>query len=437
MNTIVCVNCGVEIQVDKALEGQIEARLLAAERHKHAEEVANIQSEAAAAAKVTQQLALQAAQKQLAAEKELLEKQMALDLELTKKRLEMEAVTASKKLAAEQALLVQSMKADVASNELDKHAMRQQLTELTKALREATRAKDNAELEMQKQLAAEEAQIRAEAIKQADEKQRLNIAARDKTISDLQKALDDAQRKASQGSQQLQGEIMELDFEAALAQAFRDDAIQPIAKGVKGGDILQVVRTAQGATAGSLLWEIKRTKNWTDSWIPKLKQDLRNAKADVPIIISEVVPKQIEEAMGQLDGVWICKPGLAIVLGSLLRKALLDASHQRVLSENKGSSTEALYSFITSQQFSQQIESMVETYQEMTVQIQRERVAYAKLWSQREAQTQRLLLGTATIIGGMQGTIGQAAMPVIKGLELADGLTVETDEHAVNQRTLL
>jgi hypothetical protein len=378
MNTITCTSCGHVIEIDKALEGQIESRVLAAAHQKHEQELAKVTLEVEAAA--------------------------------------------LKKADLRQEDAMKTLREDADAAKQDSKALREQLTELTKALREEKKAKDSIELDMQKKLAEEESKIRDEATKLADERQRLNLAAKEKTITDLQKALDDAQRKAAQGSQQLQGEIMELDFEAALANAFRDDVIEPVAKGVKGGDIMHTVRSQRGTVCGSMLWEIKRTKNWTDGWIPKLKDDTRAAKANIPIIITEAMPKQIDQDMGQLDGVWICKPALAIIMGTLLRKSLFDAAQQKALAENKGDKAEALFSFITSHEFIQQVESMVETYQDMTTQVTKERIAYEKLWAQREKQAQKLLLSTANIIGSMQGHIGQAAMPKIKGLELDSGL---------------
>ncbi|HSD56058.1 MAG TPA: DUF2130 domain-containing protein [Candidatus Saccharimonadales bacterium] len=409
MSTITCKNCGEEIEISAALQGQIEAQVLAAEHKKHEAELAKVKADAA-----------EAAQKQLRGEKELLEKQNQDELDLAKKRLEAELESRQKKANLEQELFVKTLKEDAESAKETNRQLHEQLTELTKALREERKAKASVELEAEKKIAAEEAKIREEASKAADEKQRLNLAARDKTIADLQKALDDAQRKASQGSQQLQGEIMELDLEEALANSFRDDDIEPVAKGIKGGDIRHVVKSPRGTQCGVILWEIKRTKNWTDSWIPKLKEDLRSEKANVPIIVTEVMPKQIEEDMGVLHGVWVCKPRLAIVLATLLRKGLLDAGLQKALAENRGTKAEALYNFITSHEFVQQIESMVETYQEMTSQLAKEKVAFQKIWSQREAQAQRLLLSTANIIGSMQGHIGNASMPKIKGLELLE-----------------
>jgi hypothetical protein len=409
MSTITCKNCGEEIEISAALQGQIEAQVLAAEHKKHEAALAKVKAEAADLIK-----------KQLTEEKEVLEKQAQSEMELVKKRLEAAAVSQQKKASLEQELLIKSLKEDAESAKESNKELREQLTELTKELREERKVRANVELEAEKKIAAEESKIREEASRQADERQRLNLAAKEKTITDLQKALDDAQRKAAQGSQQLQGEVMELDLETALADNFRDDDIEPVAKGVKGGDIKQIVKSPRGTLCGVMLWEIKRTKNWTDGWIPKLKEDLRNEKANVPIIVTEVMPKQITEDMGVLQGVWICKPRLTIVLATLLRKSLLDAGLQKALAENRGTKAEALYNFVTSHEFVHQIESMVETYQEMATQLTKEKVAFQKIWAQREAQAQRLLLSTAGIVGSMQGHIGTTSMPKIKGLELLE-----------------
>jgi len=376
MSTIKCPECRNEIEITAALQGQIEEQVLKAVHDKHAAQLVQVKADA-------------------------LEQ-------------------ATQKLAADQDHMVKSLKEEAEEGKEANKKLRGQLSELMQELREERRAKENAELDMQKKLSEEEGKIREDATKQAQEKLRMDMAARDKTITDLQKSLEEAQRKAAQGSQQMQGEVMELDLEQALANAFRDDDIVPVAKGVNGADIKQVVKSPRGTECGIMLWEIKRTKNWVDGWIPKLKEDLRSAKANIPIIVTEAMPKQIDEDMGVLNGVWVCKPALAIILSTLLRKSLLDAGLQKALAENRGTKAEALFNFVTSHEFVHQIESMVETYQEMSVQITKEKIAFQKIWAQREAQASTLLMGTANIIGSMQGHIGQASMPKIKGLELLE-----------------
>lgn len=421
MNTITCSHCGETIEIDKALEGQIEARVLTAERHKHQEELAKVKADQEASLAKERADAALLATKQLEDEKVLLRKQAEADIAFEKQKLLQDAANQQRKDSAAQESLIKNLQDDAENAKQDNKKLRDDLGKLMDQLRESNKAKDNAELEAKKKLAEEESKIREEVEKAADEKHRLNLAAREKTIADLQKNLAEAQRKAAQGSQQLQGEIMELDLERALADAFRDDDIAPVPKGVNGADIAHTVRSQRGTECGVMLWEIKRTKNWVDGWIPKLKEDERSAKASIAIIVTEVMPKQITEDMGYLQGVWICKPSLAIVMGSLLRKSLLDVGRQKAMDNNRGDKADALYNFVTSHEFIQHIESMVGTYQEMAVQVTKERVAYEKIWSQREKQNQKLLLSTASIVGSMQGHIGQASMPHIKGLELGDG----------------
>lgn len=387
MTTIKCTKCGEEIELSEALTKDIEKNVLAAEKAKHDAEIERIQKESA---------------------------------EATAKSIAQVETKVAAETSAKLELKLQELQKESEESKADNKDLRKQLTDLMKELRASKKAQENAELEMQKKIAAEEDRIRQEATKVADEKQRLNIAAKEKTITDLQKALDEAQRKAAQGSQQLQGEIMELDIEVALQNAFRDDDIEPISKGVKGGDVRQVVKSPRGTVCGVMLWEIKRTKNWTAGWVPKLKQNLRDEKANIPIIVTASMPKNIEEDMGVVDGVWICKPQLVISLAMALRQGLLDVGLQKAITRNRGGKADALYSFVTSHEFVHQVEAMIETYQEMTVQVAKERVAYERMWSQRESQAKRLLLGTASIVGSMQGHIGQTAMPKIKGLELLE-----------------
>ena len=323
-----------------------------------------------------------------------------------------------KRLAAEQDLLIRGLKDDADAARTEGKQMREQLTTLMTQLREANQARDNAELAASQKLAIEADKIREDAAKQADERQRLNLAAKDKQLQDAMRVNEELQRKLQQGSQQMQGEILELDLETALTDAFRDDLIEPVAKGTKGGDVMHSVRTSGGNACGTIIWEFKRTKNWTDSWIPKVKEDMRSSKANLAIIVTEVMPKDTGDDIAFVDGVWLCKPALAIVLGTLLRKGLVDVGRQKNLNDSRATNAEALYNFVTSHEFVQQIELMVETYRDMNEQVTKERVAYERLWAQREKQAQRLLSGTANIIGSMQGHIGRASMPRIKGLEL-------------------
>jgi len=276
------------------------------------------------------------------------------------------------------------------------------------------------ELDKQRQLDSEREKIRQKTAEEIMESQRLKDKEKDKVIDDLKKSLEDAQRKATQGSQQLQGEVAELDIEELFRKEFPGDTIEPIGKGVLGADIRQIVRSPRGMDCGHILWESKRTKAWSDGWIDKLKEDMRNDKANIPAIISEVLPDEIKTGIGLKDGVWITSHKLAIPLAMLLRKTLLDSARQKMIAQNQQTKAEELYGYVTSHEFAQQVESMIETYNEMQEQIVRERTAFEKNWKQREAQVTRLLSGVAGIYGSMQGIAGPA-LPTIKNLELSSG----------------
>ena len=245
------------------------------------------------------------------------------------------------------------------------------------------------ELEKQRQLDLEREKIRKATQEEMLESQKMKELEKDKIINDLKKSLEDAQRKATQGSQQLQGEVQELDLEATLRTNFPSDSIEPIGKGLLGADIRQVVKSPGGKVCGSILWESKRTKAWSDGWIAKLKEDMRADRANIPAIISETLPEEAKTGMGLKDGVWVSSHKLFIPLAMLLRKSLIDAAYQKFVSDNKQSKAEQIYGYVTSHEFAQQVESMVEVYSEMLTQITKERVAFEKSWKLREAQVHR------------------------------------------------
>jgi len=420
MTTITCTKCGTEIELSETLTKDIEKTVLLAEHKKHEAELEKVRKEADARAHKSVESTLEIERKKLAHEADATKKAAEAEVEIAKKKFEAETLTIKKKSTAENDLAVKELKAKADSEKKSNKELREKLSDLMTELREERKAKENAELEMQEQMAKEEAKIREEATKNADEKYRLKLAESDKKLSDTQKALDEAQRKAAQGSQQLQGEVLELDMEQVLKAEFRDDVIDPIGKGVKGSDIRQTVRSPRGSECGIILWECKSHKNWKEEWIQTIKENLRSAKANVPIIVSNVMPKQVSGDMGNTGGVWVCKPNSVVILATLLRKGLLDVGLQKALAQNRGTKSDALFGFVTSHEFVHQVEAMVETYTEMRAQVLKERTAYEKFWAQREAQAQRLLMGTANIIGGMTGHIGATAMPKIKGLDLLE-----------------
>ncbi len=275
------------------------------------------------------------------------------------------------------------------------------------------------ELDKQRQLDEERNKIREQTLLEASDSHRLKDLEKEKMINDLKKSLEDAQQKASQGSQQLQGEVQELDLEDYLKSAFPLDEINPVGKGVRGADISQVVRTSLGTICGVILWESKRTKAWVDDWATKLKDDLRASKANIPVIVTTVLPKSVKSGFGFFDGVWVTEPKLIQPLAEILRKNLIDVAREKHNGKDRGAKADMIYSYLTSDSFVQQIQNIIEVHQSMQNQIQKERAAFEKLWKEREAQAERILISTAGIYGSIQGVAGQS-LPSVKGLDLLE-----------------
>lgn len=373
--TIKCRNCGEEIEISEALRHQIEEQVVQNLNAKHKIELEKVENEAFAKA-----------------QKELSEKN-ALELEDLKKQLEEK----NKKV----------------------EELRSQEMELRKKSRELEEKEKEMALDMERKMDEERKKLEEKILKDESEKQRFKNAEYEKRINDLKNALEDAQRKASQGSQQLQGEVLELDLEAMLRGAFPTDMIEPVEKGVRGADVRQTVRTARGNTCGVILWETKRTKAWQDSWLVKLKDDLRNEKANIPVIVSSVLPPEAKNGFGLKDGVWLVSFPLVLQIAEILRSKLYDVARERHAQQSKDGKAGSLYTYITSHEFRQEIEVVVEQYNEMKMQIEKERRAYERMWSSREVQVEKIFKSTARMVGSIQGVVGNS-MVQIKGLELLE-----------------
>jgi hypothetical protein len=275
------------------------------------------------------------------------------------------------------------------------------------------------DLEKQRQLDQERALIRDKTLTEASEAFRLREKEYEKKLEDTKKALEDAQRKASQTSQQLQGEVQELDLENTLKMTFPGDLIEPVDKGTLGADVSQTVKSPLGNDCGIILWESKRTKAWSGSWINKLKDDTRASKANIAAIVSEVVPEEAKNGIGFIDNVWVATPKMAQALALLLRKSLLDTARERAVLANQKDNSALLYKYVTSHEFAQTVEMMLEVYKSMQDQISKERIAMEKLWKTREIQVQKLMMGVSNVYGNVQGIVGPA-VPQIAAFELGE-----------------
>jgi hypothetical protein len=235
-------------------------------------------------------------------------------------------------------------------------------------------------------------------------------------------------RRAEQGSQQLQGEVQEMELEALLTVKFPRDTIQPVPKGEFGGDVLHRVIGPLNQVCGTILWECKRTKSWSDGWLPKLREDQRAAKAEIAVIISQALPKEVE-TFGLIDGVWIADPKVALPLALSLRQTLIEVASARQASEGQQTKMEMVYSYLTGPRFRQRVQAIVEAFSSMKEDLDREKKAIIRQWAKREEQIDRVMQATVGMYGDLQGIAGKT-LQEIEGLEFQEALEspVEEDE---------
>lgn len=404
-NTIICPHCRQEIPLTEAVAHQVRRQFQADfDAQRAAQEKAFAEREAQ----------LREIQKQLEAGRKALAEEVERRLAEERQRLLADArQQAESKLAVElqdlRAKLTEqtSKLAEAQKTELDLRKQRRELEERQKAL----------ELEVARKLDTERAQIREAAQRAAAEEQRLRLGEKEKLIADLQKQIETLRQKAEQGSQQAQGEALELAFEDQLRAAFPGDDITPVSTGVRGADILQRVRTPAGQVCGMIIWEAKRTRNWQKGWIAKLKEDQREHRAELAVLLTVALPPEVTH-FASVDGVWVTNFACAIGLAGALRQGLLSLAGVRRAESGKKEKMAVLYAYLSSTEFRQRIEAIVEAFVSMKADLDTEKRAMAKQWARREKQIEQVVHTTAQMYGDLQGIVGQAALPEIKVLEL-------------------
>ncbi len=293
--------------------------------------------------------------------------------------------------------------------------------------RELDDAKRELELTVEKRVQMDLAAARVKAKKEAEDEMKLKVMEAEQTIASMQRQIEDLKRRAEQGSQQLQGEVQELELEALLGTRFPRDTILPVPKGEFGGDILHRVIGPLGQQCGTILWESKRTKNWSDGWLPKLREDQRTAKAEVAVIISQVLPKDVE-TFGFVEDVWVAHPRVALPMAISLRQTLIEVAGARQASEGQQTKMEMVYGYLTGPRFRQRVQAIVEAFSSMRDDLDRERKAITKQWAKREEQIDRVMQATVGMYGDLQGIAGKT-LQEIEGLEFQGLLDFTTDEE--------
>jgi len=289
--------------------------------------------------------------------------------------------------------------AELQGKELELRRERAQLDEARQAL----------ELETQRRLDAQRREIEDRVRAAEGERARLKEAELQKTIDDMRGKLEEAQRKSAQGSQQLQGEVLELLLEEQLAEAFPLDTIAEVKKGLRGGDAIHTVTSRSGQSAGVILWEAKRAQKWGNAWAAKLKDDMRASGAEAGVIVTTSFPADWPEGQpfGLHEDVWVTSAAAAIPLATALRAGLLEAFRARVASANKGEKMEAVYDYLTSPQFAQKLHAVYDAFRRMKIELDTERATTQQRWNRRDKQIQLATTQLLAIAGDVQGLAQQ------------------------------
>ncbi len=312
---------------------------------------------------------------------------------------------------------IEEMQKALLAQEEQLKALRGEQLQLRKEREQLKDEKAALTLEVQKQVDAQiqhrESVIRA----QEQERSKLEKAELQKKLDDAAEQLTAAQRKMEQGSQQLQGEVLELAIEEGLRCAFPLDTIEEVKKGQRGGDVLQHVTTRAGQTAGTILWETKRAKDWSVQWIPKLKEDMRASGAAVGILVTipGALPKEWPGSayFALHEDVWVTQTSCALGIAEVLRVGLIDLHRQRAVSAGKGEKMEAMYDYLTSPQFAQKLKAVYETFKKMRDELESEKSSTMQRWARREKQLQGGMTQLLSIGGEIQG-LAREELPMLE-----------------------
>ena len=394
-STIKCPSCRHEFPIGHALAQEIESEI----RAKYME---HLQKE---------KNAMQAERAQLAKEAELLKVQaenqdrvLADRLRQARTQVEEEA---RKKAASEMEGQLQVLNRELKEKSEKLKESQVKELELIQKEQKIREREETLKLEMEKKLMERQQEMEERIRKVESERNELKVKELEKKLADQVELAETMRRKAEQGSQQTQGEVMELALEELLRSSFPFDMVEEVAKGVKGADCVQYVRNNLGQVSGKIIYESKRTKAFTADWIEKLKSDMRAQQADLAVIVTEVLPRDME-TFGFRDGVWICRFEDVKPLAFLLRDSLVRIYAAVASQENRGDKMQLLYDYLTGTEFRQNIEAVVEGFVCLRDSITREKVQMEKLWKEREKQLDKVLMNTTQFYGSIKGIAGSA-----------------------------
>jgi hypothetical protein len=394
INLTTCPNCGHKFDAGEAMQKHLEIEL---------------------------KKNMQLREKEYALQMENFRKQLEADkkeFEISeKKKLWAVALTeAQKRMEEKNAAELTALKQDNEAKQKEILKNREKEIELLRREQELKNQQELMKVQIQKELIEKTSQIEETAKKKKDEEFELTRKEFEKKLEDQKNLINEMKRKAEQGSMQLQGEIQELALEEILRRTFVYDTIDEIGKGIRGADAIQTVINEFGQNCGKIVYESKRTQNWSEGWIDKLKDDQRALGAEIAVLVTQVMPKDMER-FGQRDGIWVCNYHEVISLVFVLRQILLKSKSEKSIQENKSDKMGLLYNYLTGTQFRQQLEAIVEGFSTMKTELDREKRAMKKIWKEREVQIEKVIDNTIDMYGSIRGIAGNAIAP-IQTLEL-------------------
>jgi hypothetical protein len=281
------------------------------------------------------------------------------------------------------------------------------------------------EITIAERVKADSAAIREKAQTEAEQSMRLKVSEKEIIIAGMQSQIEDLKRRAEQGSQQLQGEVLELDFEQQLQHRFPMDRVEPVPKGDIGADLVQHVLTASGQVAGTIIWELKRARNWSDGWLAKLRDDQRSLPADVAVLVSTALPKGVER-MDVVETVHVVHPREAIALATILRASLLDIARVKMQQSGQAGKMEQMYDYLTGPHFRHRVDAIVENFRAQQKELEKEKAFMLRQWAKRERNLFNVLEATSGMYGDMQGIAGSGMQAIAALDHLVEGEEEET-----------
>lgn len=334
----------------------------------------------------------------------------AVDERLKSQKAELENAL-KQKFQAENLEILNALKDELNQKSKEITQLNLKSVELEKIKREKDELEANlkakAEAELNEKILAQKEKIS----KEFQEQNELRLRQKDEALEAMKRQIDELKRKAEQGSEQLQGEVQELAIEEWLRLKFPLDNIDEIKKGQNGADCIQIVHTRELENCGKIYYESKRTKEFKDEWITKFKNDMRSQNADIGVLVTQTMPKDMDR-VGLRDGVWVCSFDEFKGLCFVLRESLIQLTKAKIMSENKSDKMSLLYSYLTGNEFRLSIELIVGSFMQMKSDLETEKRSFERIWKKREKQIEQVLTNTTNMYGALQGIAGNAIADV-------------------------